>query len=910
MKYIFLQHTPHGVFFLNSIASKISDIRMHDKILSAVGKHRGINENTGATGMEKLREINPFEGNALISDETDRTWMASFWEAFTECVIEMDASFVVTNIRRRPDSSLAAVDIAGKPLLDIVAEEDRAYVMSELAKLESDHAPVARFQCLSTTGSYYRLTLTAHQRGGVFSGCRGVAVDITKQTLNEIAFEAAKRTVTAIFESNPHINVMFDSNFNVLDCNPSAIEFMGFDSKADMLAGFTERFVKSIPEFQPGGRPSIPMMERLVNAASDGYSSFETELNVNGKRVIVGIEIKRIPYGDSFALVGYIIDLTIARERERELIRRDEQLQEAIEEARAANQAKSAFLANMSHEIRTPMNSIMGFAELAREKAISPIVKEYLRNITDSTSWLLRIINDILDISKIESGKMELENVPFDLHSVFVRCQSVMHPSIAEKGLEMRVYTEPTTGKWLLGDPVRLFQALMNLLSNAVKFTSVGIVNLSSVIEKVHANNISVYFEVKDSGIGMTDDQIGKIFDPFTQADSSTTRNYGGTGLGLAITKNIVELMGGRLKVESEPGAGSTFSFSLDFESMDAPGDGKENSEINTVEKPCFDGLVLICEENPLNQQVICEHLAMVGLQTVVAENGSIGADMVRGRIKAGEKPFDLIFMDIFMPVMDGVEAASVITALETGTPIIAMTANMMAGELDNYKKSGMRDCVGKPFTAQELWRCLIKYLKQTCVSVADKTTQTQENNELIRSLSAKFAKDNINTYSAIERAVAAGDFTLSHRLAHTLKGNAGQIGIVPLQSAAAEIEALLYDKISPSEKQMNTLESELRVALEKLEALPARFAKQGGYAMLHDDQVRALLEKLENMLENINPECLNLLDDIRAVPGTEDLAAHIERCDFAGAAQILAGIKNDWSNDHERSEKEQCPDS
>ena len=710
------------------------------------------------------------------------------------------------------------------------------------------------------------------------------------------ALEATQRTVTAIFESNPHINVMFDSSFQMIDCNPSAIQFMGFETKEEMLSGFTERFTKSIPEFQPGGQPSIPMSNRFITAASEGYSEFETELYANGKRVIVDVEIKRIPYGDSYALLGFLIDLTAEREREKELLRRDELLEAAIKEAQAANQAKSAFLANMSHEIRTPMNSIMGFAELALDKAISPHVKEYLGKITDSTKWLLRIINDILDISKIESGKIELEKVPFDLHSIFMRCQSVIHPSVNEKGLDLRVYAEPPIGKRLLGDPVRLYQALMNLLSNAVKFTSAGSVRLSSAIKDFDGDSMTVYFEVKDSGIGMTSEQIKKIFDPFMQADSSTTRNYGGTGLGLAIAKSIVELMGGMLTVESEPGAGSTFCFQLMFDTIEATDAMPEYTEIVAIEKPTFDGLILVCEDNPMNQQVISEHLARVGLRTVIAENGKIGVEMVRERIERGQRPFDMIFMDIFMPVMDGVEAALEISGLGTKTPIIAMTANMMSSELDYYKKSGMSDCVGKPFTTQELWRCLLKYLALVSISVVNNDVETNDNDELQRKLRVKFVRDNKNKYAEIIEAIATSDFALAHRLAHTLKSNAGQIGKNELQNVAAEVEALLKDKAIPADNDsMNRLRAELDFVFDELKPLCDELTENGGVENMDAVKARALFERLETMLVNINPECVNLIDEIRSVPGAEELALKIEDYDFESAARTLVELKKDW---------------
>ncbi|MDR2965795.1 MAG: response regulator [Treponema sp.] len=392
-----------------------------------------------------------------------------------------------------------------------------------------------------------------------------------------------------------------------------------------------------------------------------------------------------------------------------------EPLHKSITEAKAANRAKSDFLAVMSHEIRTPMNSIMGFSDLALdtpEDTVPPHIREYLSKIKDSAKWLLNIVNDILDISKIESGKMELEKVPFSVEEVFSRCQSVILPVIKEKGLYLRICAESPNGKKLVGDPVKLYQVIMNLLSNAVKFTNNGTVRLLSSVKSISNGNATVYFEVRDTGIGMTPEQIKKIFGMFIQADSSTTRNYGGTGLGLSITKNMVELMGGKLKVTSSPGSGSTFSFELVFNTIDVSNESDISAKPDLLERPHLEGLVLVCDDNPMNQMVICKYLEQTGLKTVVAENGKIGVDKVQERMQAGEKPFDLIFMDMFMPVMDGIDAATQILALNTGTPIVAMTANIMASDLENYRKHGMPDYIGKPFTSQELWSVLLKYLK------------------------------------------------------------------------------------------------------------------------------------------------------------------------------------------------------
>jgi len=574
-------------------------------------------------------------------------------------------------------------------------------------------------------------------------------------------------------------------------------------------------------------------------------------------------------------------------------------LQRSMIAAETANHAKSVFLANMSHEIRTPMNSIMGFAELAMDKVIEPAVKDYLSKIKDSTRWLLHIINDILDISKIESGNMELEHVPFDLHEIILRCQSVILPGVKEKGLDLRVYAEQVPGKKLLGDSVRLYQALMNLLSNAIKFTETGIVRLSSSVKSSDNGSAVVYFEVRDSGIGMNQEQIKKIFMPFMQADSSTTRNYGGTGLGLAITKNIVELMGGSLNAESSPGGGSTFSFEITFDTIETSEAVNEAAKYDVLEKPLFEGLILICDDNPMNRQVICEHLASVGLKTVAAENGKVALEIVLERMQMGEKPFDLIFMDIFMPVMDGIEAATAITALNTGTPIIAMTANVMINELEKYKSNGMPDFLSKPFTTQELWRILMKYLTPVSTMVIDEHQQEIDKNLLNKKLQINFVKSNQDLYTKIIGAISANDIQLAHRLVHTLKGEAGMLGKTLLQNTAAEIEDILLggSLVIPDDK-MNLLKNELASVLEKLKPLLDEPEKK--HESLTAEETLALINKLEPMLENINPECVNLLDEILAIPGTEELARQIEQYDFDAAIETLTGLKQNMFKEPE----------
>jgi signal transduction histidine kinase/DNA-binding response OmpR family regulator len=566
--------------------------------------------------------------------------------------------------------------------------------------------------------------------------------------------------------------------------------------------------------------------------------------------------------------------------------------------AEASSISKSAFLANMSHEIRTPMNSIIGFSELALDDDISSRTRDYIGKIRTNAEWLLQIINDILDISKIESGKLELENIPFDMHDLFASCRTLIMPKAVEKGIILHFYAEPSIGKRPLGDPTRLRQVITNLLSNAIKFTDLGMVKLHAVLKSSSGKTITMYFEVKDSGIGMTPEQIKKIFDPFSQAEAGTTRKYGGTGLGLTITKDIIEMMGGELLVESIPGIGSKFSFDLTFETVDVLESDLFDKRIiiNEFEKPIFEGEVLLCEDNVMNQQVISEHLARVGLKTVVVGDGKTGIEMVQGRKMKGEKQFDLIFMDIHMPVMDGLEAASGILALDVSVPMVAMTANIMVNDREVYKASGMRDCVGKPFTSQELWRCLLKYFTPVSWQAECEAHRAKIESVLRQKLINNFVRDNRGKMSEIERALESENMQLAHRLVHTLKGTAGQLGKSLLQQVAAEIEHLLKEGKWVAPNQMARLEMELDAVLAVFTPLVVdenfTAPSEGVIRNLDKDASLALLAELEPLLASGNPECRKLVGRLRRLPGAEELLQQMEDLDFDAAMVALVELR------------------
>ena len=691
--------------------------------------------------------------------------------------------------------------------------------------------------------------------------------------------ELQTTTLTTLFDSIPDLIFTLDTSLRFTQCNKSFVEHFGLHKEdiinkyennlriADEMAEEHNNWNRKVIE--EGRTFVIEEIIPHVDGTQPLYETVKAPLILNGK--VLGV-------------LGMAHNITERKKME--------------EAALAASRSKSVFLANMSHEIRTPMNSIVGFSELAIDGETTPRTRDYLNKIRVNAEWLLQIINDILDISKIESGRMELENIPFDMRELFSSCRTLIIPRAIEKGVQLHFYAEPSIGQRPMGDPTRLRQVLVNLLTNAIKFTNTGIVKLHAAITDKTDNSITMHFEVKDSGIGMTEEQIEKIFEPFVQAETGTTRKYGGTGLGLPITKNIIEMMGGKLFVESTPGLGSKFSFDLTFNTMEDSQDGplEHKAAFSEFEKPMFEGEILLCEDNVMNQQVICEHLARVGLKTVVADNGRTGVDMVENRIKEGKRQFDLIFMDMHMPVMDGLEAAAKILELKTGVPIVAMTANVMTNDRDIYRDSGINDCVGKPFTSQELWRCLLKYLKPVNDgSKSFKNTDGPESDLAFqKSLEKLFVRNNGDKFREINEALEAGDVKLAHRLVHSLKSNAAQIGRSSLQKAAADIEARLKDGENLADpQQMALLKTELDAALEELAPLLNDEDESGSWqpAVLERDKALELLERLEIMLKSGNTECVRLTGALRAVEGSGLLIRQIEDFDFNSARSTLAGL-------------------
>ncbi|MCL2412236.1 MAG: response regulator, partial [Treponema sp.] len=454
------------------------------------------------------------------------------------------------------------------------------------------------------------------------------------------------------------------------------------------------------------------------------------------------------------------------------------------------------------------------------------------------------------------------------------------------------------------------------LLTNAIKFTDTGIVKLCAAINERTDDSITIHFTVRDSGIGMTPEQIEKIFEPFAQAEAKTMRKCAGTGLGLPIAKNIIELMGGKLFVESAPEAGSKFSFDLTFNTIKA--DSEElNKKIHMgeIKRPSFNAEVLLCEDNLMNQQVICEHFEKVGLKIAVAENGKIAVDFVKKRKENNEKQFDIIFMDINMPVMDGLEASAKIHEIDSTIPIIAITANMIDNNNDIYAKAGMKDFISKPFTSQELWHCLLRFLtpSETASEKTDNDTKTEADKEFQIYLKTLFIKNNKEKYQEIVKALEAGDTKLANRLAHTLKSNSGQLGLNALHQAADDVEKHLAggeNLVLP--QQLTALEYELNQAIlqlaqivtqyNELNPVNSNFNSDETQNLMDIQSTLELLDKLEPMLKFGNTKSLEYIDSLYQIYADNtvknQLVQHIKEFDFEIALGLLFQIREQLNTD------------
>lgn len=541
-----------------------------------------------------------------------------------------------------------------------------------------------------------------------------VVRDVTERRYAEQALRESRAFLSDLLGAIPIPVFYKDREGRYRGCNQAFEAFVGISSEE--LVG------KTVFELSPPDLAEIYHAKDVALFEHGGTQQYECQIqNAQGDRrdVVFHKAVFRNDGGTVGGLIGAVIDMTDVRRSAEALEEANKQLELSIlranilaEEALQANQAKSRFLANMSHEIRTPMNGVMGMIDLALDQELPPEVREYLGTAKSSAEALLAIINDVLDISKIEAGKVTIERIDCALPPLLRDMEALMAPEASRKNLQFKTVLDTPIPERICSDPTRIRQCLTNLLSNAIKFTAEGWVHVHVGVE----DDEHLRFSVEDSGEGIPPDRIETIFQPFTQADESTTRRFGGTGLGLTITRRLVELLGGEIRVASEPDKGSTFTFTVaagvplrgpDAHLVDQLAAEPPPSSAAAIppDEPCLSGRVLVAEDVAVNQKIAETLLRKVGLEVDVAANGREAVEM------AMANTYDLILMDIQMPEMNGHDATRTLRREGVQVPIVALTASAMAEDIEQCRDAGCDGHLAKPIDRTTLYDVLERLL-------------------------------------------------------------------------------------------------------------------------------------------------------------------------------------------------------
>ncbi len=446
-------------------------------------------------------------------------------------------------------------------------------------------------------------------------------------------------------------------------------------------------------------KPLETISKKLATYSPQNHSLFDLK-NIDGKNEVAVINNTVV------SLIDRIEEYT------KEMLKINENLEISKNKAEESTKFKSEFLANMSHEIRTPMNGIIGMSHLALQTKLDTKQYKYLKNIDNSAKKLLSLINGILDLSKIEAGKLNIEKISFNLYNAIHNVITMSENQANKKNIKLLLEYNLNKNKYYFGDELRITQIIINLCSNAIKFTKIGSVTI--IINQIKKDLIQI--EVKDTGIGLTEQEQIKLFQNFIQADGSTTRKYGGTGLGLSISKQLVELMGGKIWIESEKEKGSSFIFSIELKEINHTKNSIIKNKICVNDISCLStSKILLAEDDKINQEIIIGLLDGSGIDIDIVNNGQEAVN------KFLENSYDLILMDYEMPILDGLEATKIIRKKDTKIPIVAFSANVMKEDILKIKKVGMDDILFKPINTNKFYNLLLKFIPKKNIVLKNK---------------------------------------------------------------------------------------------------------------------------------------------------------------------------------------------
>ena len=627
------------------------------------------------------------------------------------CIANTSGFFEKTNPTFTRELGFTKEELHSKPFIEFIHSDDIQTTLKELKKLESGLNTIGfegRFKCKN--GEYKLLSWNINlvvETGIMY----GIARDITNVKIQANKIKELLLTQQSIFNGASYSIIFTDSDGIIKNINQAGLDLLEY-SENEVINKMTPGPFHDINEVVKHAKMLSVELGQTVEPGFDTFVAKAREINCpdgnewtyiskSGKRIPVWLSVTCIK-GNQDEIIGYLgiaEDYTLKKQAEADLIRAKDLAEQAV-------YSKDSFLANMSHEIRTPMNAIIGFTDILAKSTLDQKQKEFVKNIQLAGDNLMYIINDILDLSKMNSGKLVIELQPFNLKNTLKHVYDLLKIKASEKDIEFNLFLDADMPEYVIGDSVRINQILMNIAGNALKFTKEGEVTISVKKTSDSDNNITLKFTIKDTGIGIPENKLKTIFERFTQADDNTTRKFGGTGLGLNIAKQLIEMLGGEIELKSAEGRGSEFYFSLDFEKTDAM--LVESNSENLIYKNTLGHVkILLCEDNELNQRLAENVIESFGFELDIAENGKAGID------KLSKNKYDLILMDLQMPIMDGYQATIHIrNEMKLTIPIIAMTAHSLVGEQSKCFEIGMNSYVAKPFKQEDLFAKILSVLE------------------------------------------------------------------------------------------------------------------------------------------------------------------------------------------------------